>query len=110
RPRLSRLDAAPSGSSPLSLHDALPIFGQRRVLLLAGTLNSLALLALAYVAFSALPDAAVLAVGFVIGASSPQIGPFSRSRLVQLILTRLPAERRAKSLNATMGYESAADE
>ena len=84
--------------------------GQRRVLLLAGTLNSLALLALAYVAFSALPDAAVLAVGFAIGATSPQIGPFSRSRLVQLILTRLPAERRAKSLNATMGYESAADE
>ncbi|HEX7350517.1 MFS transporter [Brachybacterium sp.] len=84
--------------------------GQRRVILLAGIANSLALLALAYVAFSPLPDIAVLAVGFVIGATSPQIGPFSRSRLVQLILTRLPAARRAKSLNATMGYESAADE
>jgi MFS family permease len=84
--------------------------GQRRVILLAGIANSLALLALAYVAFSPLPDVAVLAVGFVIGATSPQIGPFSRSRLVQLILTRLPAARRAKSLNATMGYESAADE
>jgi len=84
--------------------------GQRRVILLAGIANSLALLALAYVAFSPLPDIAVLAVGFVIGATSPQIGPFSRSRLVQLILTRLPAARRAKRLNATMGYESAADE
>uniref|UniRef100_UPI004049AE9E MFS transporter n=1 Tax=Brachybacterium sp. GPGPB12 TaxID=3023517 RepID=UPI004049AE9E len=52
----------------------------------------------------------MLAVGFVIGASSPQIGPFSRTRLVHLILTRLPVARRAKSLNATMGYESAADE
>ncbi|WP_407641133.1 MFS transporter [Brachybacterium ginsengisoli] len=84
--------------------------GQRPVILVSGILNSLALLALAYVAFSSLPDVAVLAVGFVIGATSPQIGPFSRSRLVQLILTRLPAARRAKSLNATMGYESAADE
>lgn len=84
--------------------------GQRLVLLIAGILNSLALMALAWVAFSALPDIAVLAVGFVIGATAPQIGPFSRTRLVHLIRTRLPEERRAKSLNATMGYESAADE
>ncbi|WP_394214050.1 MFS transporter [Brachybacterium vulturis] len=84
--------------------------GQRRVILVAGIVHSLALLALAAVAFSALPDLAVLAVGFLIGASSPQIGPFSRSRLVQLILTKLPPARRAHSLNGTMGYESAADE
>ena len=84
--------------------------GQRRVILLAGILNSLALMALAWVAFSPLPDVVVLVVGFVIGATSPQIGPFSRTRLVHLIRTRLPVERRAKSLNATMGYESAADE
>ena len=84
--------------------------GQRPVILASGIVNSLALLAMAAVAFSALPDAAVLAVGFLIGASSPQIGPLSRSRLVQLILTRLPSHRRAKSLNGTMGYESAADE
>lgn len=85
-------------------------FGQRAVLLGAGTLNSLALLAMAAVAFSDLPDLAVLAVGFVIGASSPQIGPFSRTRLVHLIRTRLPASRRASALNGTMGYESAVDE
>ncbi|GAA1489336.1 MFS transporter [Brachybacterium sacelli] len=84
--------------------------GQRSVILVSGIVNSLALLAMAAVAFSSLPDAAVLAVGFLVGASSPQIGPFSRSRLVQLILTRLPSARRARSLNATMGYESAADE
>jgi MFS family permease len=85
-------------------------YGQRRVLLVAGIVNSLALLAMAAVAFSGLPDLAVLATGFVIGASSPQIGPLSRTRLVQLILTRLPAARRSRSLNGTMGYESAADE
>lgn len=84
--------------------------GQRRVLLTAGIINALALAALAWVAFSDLPDLAVLAVGFLIGASSPQIGPFSRSRLVQLILTHLPAQRRARTLNSTMGYESAVDE
>lgn len=84
--------------------------GQRPVILVSGIINSLALVAMAAVAFSSLPDAAVLAVGFVIGASSPQIGPLSRSRLVQLILTRLPVARRARSLNSTMGYESAADE
>lgn len=84
--------------------------GQRRVILIAGIITSLALMALAWVAYSPLPDAAVLAVGFLIGASSPQIGPFSRSRLVQLILTRLPAQRRARTLTSTMGYESAADE
>lgn len=85
-------------------------FGQRLVILVSGIVNSLALMGLAWVAFSPLPDVAVLAVSFVIGASSPQIGPFSRTRLVHLILTRLPAARRSKSLNATMGYESAADE
>src|SRR5699024_11346924 len=43
--------------------------GQRRVLPLAGTLNSLALLALAYVAFSALPDAGGRAGGVGMGAT-----------------------------------------
>lgn len=84
--------------------------GQRPVILLAGIVNSLVLIAMAAVAFSSLPDAAVLAVGFLIGASSPQIGPLSRSRLLQLILHELPSQRRARSLSGTMGYESAADE
>ncbi|MEE1650682.1 MFS transporter [Brachybacterium sp. J144] len=85
-------------------------YGQRPVLLISGIVNALALLALAWIAFSPLPDAALLAAGFAIGASAPQIGPFSRSRLVALILTRLPAERRARAMNGTMGYESAVDE
>lgn len=84
--------------------------GQRPVLLLSGAANSLALLAMAAVAFSSLPDAAVLAVGFLIGATSPQIGPFSRTRLVQMVLSRPASPQRARSLNATMGYESAVDE
>lgn len=84
--------------------------GQRPVLLLSGIVNSLGLLAMAAVAFSDLPDWTVLVTGFVIGASCPQIGPFSRSRLVQLILARPSPAQRARSMNATMGYESAVDE
>ncbi len=85
-------------------------FGQRRVLLAAGAANSLALLAMAAVAFSPLPDLAVLATAFVIGATAPQVAPMSRSRLFGVITRQLPAGRRVKTLNGVMAYESAADE
>ncbi|WP_207455188.1 MFS transporter [Herbiconiux sp. SYSU D00978] len=85
-------------------------FGQRPVLLLAGAANSLALLAMAAIAFSTLPDAAVLATALVIGATAPQVAPLSRSRLVGLIAQKLPVERRVRTVNSVMAYESAADE
>ncbi|WP_019146203.1 MFS transporter [Aeromicrobium massiliense] len=85
-------------------------FGQRPVLLVAGAANSLALLAMAAVAFSSLPDLAVLATAFVIGATAPQVAPMSRSRLFGVITRQLPAGRRVKTLNGVMAYESAADE
>ncbi|TCI99618.1 MFS transporter [Aeromicrobium sp. IC_218] len=85
-------------------------FGQRPVLLVAGAANSLALLVMAAVAFSSLPDLAVLATAFVIGATAPQVAPMSRSRLFGVITEQLPARRRVKTLNGVMAYESAADE
>ncbi|MGP9693332.1 MFS transporter [Brachybacterium sp. AOP25-B2-12] len=85
-------------------------FGQRGVLLVAGTVNALSLLALTAVAYSAAPDAALLAVGLVLGASAPQVGPMSRSRLVQVIVRALPLPRRHRTTARTMAYESAADE
>ncbi|WP_227007050.1 MFS transporter [Brevibacterium casei] len=85
-------------------------WGQRPVLLVVGTLNSLALIFLAWVVFSPLPDAVVLIASFAIGATAPQVSPMSRSRLVDIILARLPGGRQAKVLNGTMAYESAADE
>ncbi|MCT1551210.1 MFS transporter [Brevibacterium casei] len=85
-------------------------WGQRPVLLVVGTLNSLALIFLAWVVFSPLPDAVVLIASFAIGATAPQVSPMSRSRLVDIILSRLPGGRQAKVLNGTMAYESAADE
>ncbi|GAB3398593.1 MFS transporter [Humibacter soli] len=85
-------------------------FGQRPVMLLSGVVSSLALLTMAWVAFSSLPDAVVLVIAFVIGATAPQVSPMSRSRLVEMISRHIPAERRPDTLNGTMAYESAADE
>lgn len=85
-------------------------FGQRRVLLVAGTVNSLLLAAMAWLAFSPAPDAALLGVAFLIGATMPQVAPLSRSRLVGIIGRAFPKDRRTKTINGTMAYESAADE
>ncbi|MBD8022608.1 MFS transporter [Microbacterium gallinarum] len=85
-------------------------FGQRRVLLLSGTANSLLLLAIAWLAFASVPDAALLAVAFAIGASMPQVAPLSRSRLVGIIGRTFSKDRRASVVGGTMAYESAADE
>ncbi|QKJ20441.1 MFS transporter [Microbacterium hominis] len=85
-------------------------FGQRRVLLVTGTVNSLLLIAIAWLAFAPVKDAALLAVAFGIGATMPQVAPLSRSRLVAIIGRTFRGERRSKVLNGTMAYESAADE
>lgn len=85
-------------------------FGQRRVLLMAGTVNSLLLATMAWLAFSPAPDAALLGVAFLIGATMPQVAPLSRSRLVGIIGRAFPRDRRTKVVNGTMAYESAADE
>lgn len=85
-------------------------WGQRYVLLTVGLLNCLALLFMAWVVFSPLPDAVVLIAAFAIGATSPQVAPMSRSRLVEIVMTRLQGPRQPKILNGTMAYESAADE
>ncbi|MHC2999137.1 MFS transporter [Microbacterium sp. HJ5] len=85
-------------------------FGQRRVLLISGTVNSLLLLAIAWLAFAAVPDAALLGVAFLIGASMPQVAPLSRSRLVGIIGRSFAKDRRESVVGGTMAYESAADE
>lgn len=85
-------------------------FGQRRVLLISGTVNSVLLLAIAWLAFASVPDAALLAVAFLIGASMPQVAPLSRSRLVGIIGRTFAKDRRDSVVGGTMAYESAADE
>ncbi|RNE66768.1 MFS transporter [Cryobacterium tepidiphilum] len=85
-------------------------FGQRVVLLVVATANGLLLAAFAWVSYSGLPDLALLATAYLIGATAPQVAPLSRSRLVSLIRHRLAADRHQRVLNSTMAYESAADE
>ncbi|UVI37729.1 MFS transporter [Brevibacterium spongiae] len=85
-------------------------WGQRYVLLIVGFLNCVALTFMAWVVFSPLPDFVVFIAAFAIGATSPQVAPMSRSRVVDIIMTVLPVPRRPKVLNGTMAYESAADE
>lgn len=85
-------------------------FGQRPTLLVTAVINSAALATLAWVVYSPLPDWVMLCVAFVVGASATQAGPMSRSRLVTIIMDRLPASRRDRALNSTMAYESAIDE
>lgn len=85
-------------------------FGQRRVLLAAGTVNSLLLVAIAWLAFAQVPDASLLVVAFLIGATMPQVAPLSRSRLVGIIGRTFARDRRESAVGGTMAYESAADE
>ena len=85
-------------------------FGQRRVLLVAGTVNSVLLAGLAWLAFAPVGDAALLTVAFFAGASMPQVAPLSRSRLVGIIGRVYPKERRPAVVNGAMAYESASDE
>lgn len=85
-------------------------WGQRLVVLVVGLASTVTLLAMAWVAYSPLPDWAVLVAALLIGATTPQIPPMSRTRLVAIILRRLPAARQNRILSRTMAYESAADE
>lgn len=85
-------------------------FGQRPTLLLAAVGNSAALGVLAWIAYTDLPNWIMLAVAFVTGASGPQTSPMSRSRLVSIIQTALPIERRPRTISTILAYESAADE
>jgi MFS family permease len=85
-------------------------YGQRPTLLLSGAVNSVALGLLAWIAFSDLPNIAMLAASFFVGATAPQISPMSRSRLVSIAQTQLPREQRPRTINSTLAYESAADE
>lgn len=85
-------------------------FGQRRVLLVVGIGGGIVLAGFAWLVYSPVPDAAMLAGAFLIGATAPQVAPLSRARLVTIIAARIDGSRRERVFNGTMAYESAADE
>jgi MFS family permease len=85
-------------------------YGQRRVLL---TVSGISLVAaaglLTAVALSA-PTPALIPIAVVLGGSTPQVAPFSRSRLVGFASLARAGERRARAISYVMSYESIADE
>ncbi|MGN6241658.1 MAG: MFS transporter, partial [Cellulosimicrobium cellulans] len=78
--------------------------GQRRVLLVAVPVATLAVLGLVLAATAPGATAAVLAAAAVTGASAPQVGPLARVRWLRL------ATDEPRTVEAAMSYESTADE
>lgn len=78
--------------------------GQRRVLLVAVPVATLAVLGLVLAAAAPGATAAVLAAAAVTGASAPQVGPLARVRWLRL------AADEPRTVEAAMSYESTADE
>ncbi|MFJ5955103.1 MFS transporter [Paenarthrobacter sp. NPDC092416] len=100
--------------------------GQRRILLIAAVVNTLAVVALLAVAYltpalgSVSEAAGVLVAGFLAGASCPQVGPMARVRWMALTTRNLSeptstggsrsvAANRA-DLDTALSYEGTADE
>src|SRR5690606_11190680 len=82
--------------------------GQRAVLIVSGAVSLVASLALLLVVADA-PLAGVAGIAALVGGTTPQVAPFSRSRLVG-VSGRVEAPRRERALALIMSYESAADE
>lgn len=87
--------------------------GHRPVLVVAGVLNALAVVALIMAAYTmpaagAFPAAAI-AAAFVSGASCPQVGPMARVRWLALT-SRGSQSANIKDLDTALSYESTADE
>jgi MFS family permease len=85
-------------------------FSQRAVLLAGSGLSILAVLGLLALVVSAAPIAAVAAVAFVAGGTTPQVAPFSRSRLVGFAGLARSATKRERAVSMVMSYESVMDE
>ncbi|MDI3403381.1 MFS transporter [Streptomyces cavernicola] len=86
-------------------------YGQRRVLLIGSGVNVAALVGFVLMTYSAVSIIWVAAVGFLVGASAPQVAPLSRTRLITHVTARTPADgRRDPLLSLVMSYESVADE
>lgn len=83
---------------------------QRAVLLVCSTVSILATtLFLVLVGFGA-PLLAILALAFVTGGATPQVAPFSRSRLVVFAGTARSTVKRGRAVSMVMSYESVMDE
>ncbi|TAM70485.1 MAG: MFS transporter [Microbacteriaceae bacterium] len=84
--------------------------GQRLVLLIAATVNVASLVGFVSLTFSLASILWLAVVAFLLGASTPQVAPMSRTRLVSIVTTRTGGRQRAQALSLVMSYESVADE
>lgn len=84
-------------------------FGQRRVLLVLAVSSALAAAGFLVLVRLDLPAAALIASAAVLGATTPQVAPFSRTRLVGAV-SSIPRTESARAQSVVMSYESMADE
>ena len=84
--------------------------GQRGVLLGSGAISVAAAAGLLWATGSGAPVVALAAIAIVLGGSTPQVAPFSRSRLVVVVRSAASGSRRERGLSYVMSYESVMDE
>lgn len=83
---------------------------QRAVLLACSTASILATALFLILVSDEAPLLAILVVAFVAGGTTPQVAPFSRSRLVVLAATARSSVKRTRAVSMVMSYESVMDE
>lgn len=84
-------------------------WGQRRVLLALGLASAAAATAFLLLVQVDTPPVALVASATLLGATTPQVAPFSRARLVGAAGT-VPKDARERASTLVMSYESMADE
>lgn len=85
-------------------------FSQRVVLIAFGVASIASAVLLLTLLMLLAPIALVVAIAFVAGGTTPQVAPFSRSRLVVLAGTARTEATRTRAMSAVMSYESVMDE
>ncbi|MEZ5190288.1 MAG: MFS transporter [Schumannella sp.] len=85
-------------------------YGQRRVLLVVSAVSILAAGGLLAAVAASSPTGVLVPLAAVLGGTTPQVAPFSRSRLVGFASLAREGGRRARAISYVMSYESIADE
>lgn len=85
-------------------------YGERLILILVCGMSTVATVAFLAVVLTGTPFAVIAGAAALAGGMTPQVAPFSRSRLVKFAgIPSVPA-RRQRALSVVMSYESAVDE
>lgn len=85
-------------------------YSQRAVLLACSGLSVVAVGGLLALLAVDAPIAVVAAVAFLVGGTTPQVAPFSRSRLAGFAASARSAKTRGRATSMVMSYESIMDE